>query len=82
MTKICTKCSKAFKDDDFYDGICYRCKYKEKAKIIQKFVCRLCGKNLPRKGLAYCSEGCRDIAKTHQKKNHWTKKILSNGQSW
>lgn len=80
--KKCAKCLQEFVDTDFYDDICFKCTYKAKAKIIMRYVCRLCGKDLPRKGLRYCSEGCRDIAKAHQLKNHWTKKILSNGQSW
>ena len=82
MTKPCARCSLDFADEDFYDDICFRCKFKEKEKYVERYACRHCNKTLHRKGLAFCSEGCRDAAKASQKKNHWTKKILSNGQSW
>ena len=71
----CTKCTHSYAIEDIVDGVCFRCRYRDKVTPIKENTCKLCKVECVEKGYSYCSAICRNKAKSIQVKQYWTRKI-------
>jgi hypothetical protein len=79
----CPECNQERQQNEFMNGKCFRCVYREKLKVAdQTKLCKMCDKKVNKGRWIFCSNECFKEYSKINNNTHWSKKIHIESKSW